>query len=623
MCGLAGYLDLAGRRRPSREVLAHMTATLAHRGPDSDGYLVDRSLGIGFRRLAIIDLVTGDQPIANEDSSVVLFCNGEIFNHEALRANLLASGHRFRTSTDVEVIVHLYEELGTDLLGRLNGQFGFAIHDRRRNRLVLARDLAGIVPMYYTLTGGLLVFGSEIKALLRHPAVPRQVDLRGLDQVLSLPGLVSPRTMFEGISSLPAGHLLIAEDGKPRVERYWDLDYPLEEERDDGEGVEVDAHLYGLEQALRGAVDLRQRAEVPYGCYLSGGLDSSLIIALASSLDTEAPLASFSAVLANETLSERAHQRLAARALGTSHTEIPIGPGDLVAGLRKAVYHSECPLKESYNVASIRLSAAVHERGLKFVLTGEGADELFGGYVGYKFDRMRAASRRRGRPLSADDRLRARLWGNPDLAYGRSQAELEATKRTLYSRKVEAELGPFDYVEHLALDHDRLKDRHILHQRSYLDFKLRLPDHLLGDHGDRMALANSVEARYPFLDPQVIECARAMPPELKLRGFDEKYAVKRIAEHHVPARIVEREKFAFQAHASPDLLGLDAPWLHDLLSSARIAREGYFDPGEVGRLRDRYLDGSTELELIAEDDLLMVVITFGILLETFDLPHLG
>jgi asparagine synthase (glutamine-hydrolysing) len=618
MCGIAGCLDLADRQRATRAVAERMSSALAHRGPDSDGYLVERELAIGFRRLAILDLVTGDQPITGEDSTVAAFCNGEIFNHEKLRAKLAAAGHRFRTRSDTEVLVHLYEDLGTNLLDELNGQFALAIYDRVRRRLLLARDHVGIAPLFYTIANGQLVFGSEIKAILRHPAVSREVDLRGLDQVISLPGLVSPRTMFTGIHSLPAGHFLLAESGRIHVSKYWDLDYPPDGEY---EQISAEEHLCALDRALTDAVGMRMRADVPYGCYLSGGLDSSLIASLASSLASGSALATFSAVLSS-TLSEVPHQRFMARTLGAAHTEVPVGPETLLSGLPRAVYHSECPLKESYNVASIELSAAVRDAALKFVLSGEGADELFAGYVGYKFDRMRASAPACGRALTTEERSCARLSSNTALLYGRREAELTAVKRALYSPAAASQLADHDYRDDLALDRDLLTGRHILHQRSYLDFKLRLADHLLGDHGDRMALANSVEARYPFLDRDVIECARRMPPELKLNGYQEKYAVKQVAEDRVPARIIEREKFAFQANGSPDLLRLDAAWLNDLLSPARARRDGFFAPDAAERLRNEYLNRDIELLLIAQDDVLMVMITFGLFLEAFDLPFL-
>jgi asparagine synthase (glutamine-hydrolysing) len=617
MCGIAGYADLHERDRPDPRVLTRMADTLAHRGPDSRGTHLSGHVGVEVLRLSIVDLATGDQPIANETGDVVVCCNGEIFNHEALRAELRAAGHRFRTASDVEVLVHLYEELGTELVHRLNGQFSFVLHDLRRRRLVLVRDHVGITPLHYTVTGGLLVFGSEIKALLAHPNVRREVDLTGLDQVLVLPGLVSPRTMFAGIASLPPGHMLVAEDGRVRVERYWDLDYPRSDEDRPTTDSTVDEqeHVARLAAALRGAVELRMRADVPHAFYLSGGLDSSLVAAMAGSLSPERPR-TFAAVFPDERLSERSYQRLMAEKLGAVHTEIPVTPADLLERLPEVVRHCECPLKETYNVASLLLSAAVRRSGAKVVLTGEGADELFAGYIGYRYDQLRAT---RPGPPTGEKRSRTRLWGNPGLAYGRPLTDPIALRSGLYSRDLAARLESFSCLARPPADPDRLAGRHILHQRSYLDFRLRLPDHLLGDHGDRMALANSVETRYPFLDLAVIECARTTPPDLVLRDFEEKYVVKRVADGYLPAEVVEREKFAFQANASPDLLRVGAGWLDDLLSPARIRREGYFDPDTVRALRDRRTDDELGLDLLVEDDPLMVVITFGLFLETFGL----
>jgi asparagine synthase (glutamine-hydrolysing) len=311
-----------------------------------------------------------------------------------------------------------------------------------------------------------------------------------------------------------------------------------------------------------------------------------------------------------------------AEKLGTVHTEVPVTSADLLTSLPDVVRHCECPLKESYNGASLRLSRAVREQGAKVVLTGEGADELFAGYVGYKFDQLRVAREDRSRPLSAEQRLRSRLWGNPHLAYGRDFAGVTRTRQALYSRELAAQLEAFSCLAQPLVDPARLVGRHILHQRSYLDFKLRLADHLLGDHGDRVALANSVETRYPFLDLGVIECAQGMPPDLALRDFEEKYVVKRLADGYLPTEIVNREKFAFQAQTSPDLLRQGGKLIDRYLNPDRIRREGYFNPQTVQALRHRYSDDDFGLDLLVEDDLLMVVITFGIFLETFDLPNL-
>ena len=226
MCGLVGFIDTRSERKPDQELLVRMTDKLVHRGPDSDGYFVDYYVALGFRRLSIIDLESGDQPIYNEDGSVVLMCNGEIFNYLELKKGLIQKGHRFRTKSDVEVLLHLYEEHGIDFLNKINGQFAFVIYDRKNRRLFLARDHFGINPLYYTIVNGLFIFASEIKAILEHPQVSREVDLTGLDQTLSFPGLVSPRTMFKGIQSLKSGHYIVVQNGEISVREYWDLDYP-------------------------------------------------------------------------------------------------------------------------------------------------------------------------------------------------------------------------------------------------------------------------------------------------------------------------------------------------------------------------------------------------------------
>ncbi|MFC7549669.1 asparagine synthase (glutamine-hydrolyzing) [Plantactinospora sp. GCM10030261] len=612
MCGIVGYADLHRRQLPERRVLERMAGALLHRGPDSDGYLIDGHVGMAARRLSIVDLHTGDQPISNEDGTVTVCCNGEIFNHQQLRRELRAAGHVFRTAGDVEVLVHLYEEHGDRLVDRLNGQFSFALYDRRRDRLLLARDQVGITPLHYSVTGGELVFGSEIKALLAHPRVRREVDLGGLDQVLMLPGLVSPRTMFAGIRSLPPGHLIVAEDGRVRVEQYWDLVYPPAETLTETVTLDVADHVARLEHALLQAVDLRMRADVPHAYYLSGGLDSSLIAAVAGKLASDR-LNTYSVTFPDADLTERPFQQLVARTLDARHTEVMVTPQDLAAGLSDAVRHSECPLKESYNVASMRLSAAVRADGAKVVLTGEGADELFAGYLGYKFDKRRR--------VAPDERmLNRRLWGNPRLTYGQGLAHRAGQRAQLYSRDVAARLDTFDCLRGPLVDQRMLAGRHILHQRSYLDFKLRLADHLLGDHGDRVAMANSVETRYPYLDIGVIDVARRTPPDLSLRGFEEKYLLKRLADRYIPEQIINREKFAFHANTSADLIRLAESPLASYLSPARIRREGYFDPDAVQALTRRYADREHDLNVLFEDDVLMVVLTHGLLLEAFGLP---
>jgi asparagine synthase (glutamine-hydrolysing) len=597
-----------------------MTRTIVHRGPDDSGYALYDRAGLGFRRLSIIDLSTGNQPILNEDGTLCLVCNGEIFNYRELREELVAKGHRFRTHSDAEVLLHLYEEMGERLLDRVNGQFAFALYDRMRDSLFLARDHFGVAPLFYAVVGGRFLFGSEIKAILAHPGVERRVDLTGLDQVFSLPGLVSPRTMFEGIESLPPGHCMTVDARGVRSRPYWDLLYPPAGEP--AEARSEESSREETEHCLMQAVLRRLHADVPVGAYLSGGLDSSLVTALMRE-NGAGSIESFSITFANELLDERKHQRLMADQLGCRHHEIDLGLHGIESRLRSVIWHCECPLKESYNTASLALSAAARQHGVPVVLSGEGADELFAGYIGYRYDAFRRA---RGTPAPVTGReaeLRRRLWGDTSVFYENQLAEHEAQRKSLYSPALRELFDEFEFSRHGVVDPERLAGIHPLHQRSYLDVKLRLGDHLVGDHGDRMLLANAVEGRFPFLDVEIADLASRMPPDMKLRGFEEKHILKAVARKYLPKSIVEREKYAFNAPGSPDLLRGGVEWVEQLLSPDTIRRQGYFNPAAVNDLKQVYRQPDFNLAGSSEEDLLMIVLTFGLFLEVFDMPNLG
>lgn len=623
MCGFVGCYTPGRRDAIAAELLDRMTRTLAHRGPDGRNIVLEPSLGLGFCRLAIVDPAGGDQPIRSEDGAVTLVCNGEIYDHAALRDALRRRGHVFRAEVDVEVLVHLYEERGTGFLDRLNGQFALALHDAARNRLLLARDPVGIAPLYYVWRDGTLLFASEIKALLEHPLVSRQIDLTALDQVVTFPGPVSPRSLFADIRSLPPGHLLILEEGEPRVRAYWDLDYPLAADLDPAEAPDYDA----LEAGLSRAVARRLQADVEVGFYLSGGLDSSLIAALVGEHDRNHGLGrrrhAFSIGFPDRQIDERCQQELVAHRLGAQHHTALVDTAQIHARLRQAVWHAEAPLKESYNTCSLALSELVNRNGLKVVLTGEGADELFGGYVGYRLD---ARPRRPAEDFSLEGQLardrRRYLWGDPDFFYERDYAALAELKSALYAPDLAAELESFDCCLEPVVDTTRIAGRHPLHQRSYVDFKLRLADHLLADHGDRVAYAHSVEARYPFLDPEVIEWARTAPPACLVRDGVEKAPLRRIAAGRLPSQIAARQKFGFVAPSSAALLQAGIPWIEDLLSHGRIARAGYFNADTVERLKARHRTPGFALNTTFETDLLMIVLTFEILRDCFDIPPL-
>jgi asparagine synthase (glutamine-hydrolysing) len=618
MCGICGYTDL-NKQQPARiETLEAMADTIIHRGPDSFGYYTNGHTGFGFRRLSIIDLEGGHQPIYNEDKSIVLICNGEIYNYQELRGLLTQKGHSFRTNSDVEVILHLYEDYGTELFNRLNGQFAFALYDEREQKLILGRDHFGINPLYYTVVNDTFIFGSEIKALLAHPLVRAEVDLTGLDQTLSFPGLVSPRTMFKGIESLKSGHYLTVKGRDVSVKEYWDLDYPKE-----GEAVYDRSEKYyaeQLEELITQSVKYRLQADVLVGFYLSGGLDSSLVAALIHKLHPGNKRHSFSITFADKDICESRYQSLVARQVGSIHHEIGFDWVEIADRLSRVIHHCECPLKETYNTASMALSQAAKENGITVVLTGEGADELFAGYLGYRFDRFRSAEQKEySLETVLEDELRKKLWGDKDFYYEKDYFAFREVKEAIYAPDLASALSDFDCFNFELVDKEKIEGRHYTHQRSYVDFKLRIGDHLLADHGDRMALANSVEARYPFLDINLVEAVRFIPPELKINGFVEKYILRKVAENYVPQEVLNREKYAFVAPGSPYLLSQNVEWINDLLSYDRLKRQGYFNPDTIEYLKEQYTEDGFKINTSFESDLLIIALTFGVFLEAFNL----
>jgi asparagine synthase (glutamine-hydrolysing) len=622
MCGFAGYIDLRDERRAEMDVLIRMMKAIAHRGPDSSDHFIEKGTGLGFQRLSIIDLESGDQPLYNEDGSVVLLCNGEIFNYKELKKTLVDKGHRFRSNTDVEVLLHLYEEEGAGFLNKLNGQFAFVIYDRKTGSLMLARDHFGINPLYYTQADGLFIFASEIKAILEHPAVHKEVDLLGLDQLLSFPGLVSPRTMFKGIESLKSGHYILIEKADLKLVEYWDLDYPNAGELPYAQPEQY--YVERLKELFANSVRRRLQADVPVGFYLSGGLDSSLIAAMIKRVSPGVKRHSFSVIFDDKEINEAKYQRLMANHVNSEHHEILFDWTSVAERLSQAVYHSESPLKETYNTASLALSKAAREAGISVVLNGEGADELFAGYVGYRFDQFRAARERRDDfETIMEDEMRERLWGDADLYYEKDQYAFKEVKAALYSSEVNRALAEADGPDFELVNKSRVCGRHFVHQRSYLDFKIRLAGHLIADHGDRMAMAHSVEARYPFLDIELVEFSREIPPELKLNLFTEKYVLKKVADGLLPREITRREKFAFVTSGSPHLLRQGVEWVNDVLSFERVKRQGYFNPDAVEALKAQYTQPDFKLGIPVEDDFLTFILTFGLLLQLFDLPDIN
>jgi asparagine synthase (glutamine-hydrolysing) len=626
MCGICGIFDLKHKNRVESDAdIKRMTSVLFHRGPDSKAHYVHGNLAFGFSRLSIIDVEGGMQPMINEDGSCSVVCNGEIFNYIELREELIKKikkGHRLKTRSDVEVLIHLYEEKGTDFLNQLNGQFAFAIFDLKKQQLFCAGDHFGVIPFFYTITDDFFIFGSEIKAILEHPRVKKTVDCVGLDQVFSFPGLISPRTMFKHIRSLENGHYLVVKDSVNIEDvEYWDLVYPEKDKIDYDKDEKY--YIEQLEHLIYESVRLRLRADVPVGLYISGGLDSSIVAAMTHKLTNHNRRNSFAIDFLEKETSESKYQRIMSTFINSAHREILFRFTDISERLPKTIYHSECALKETYNTASLALSESVRAQDIKVILTGEGADEFFAGYVGYRFDKLRQMQTKQVAPDTPfEDEIRRRLWGDENFFYEKNQYAFKQVKKELYSEQVNENFEAIDCLNHYIVKKERLKNRHILHKRSYLDYKLHLADHLISDHGDRMAMANSVAVRYPFLDEDLVEFAAVIPPELKLKDFEEKYILKRMASDLLPEEIVKREKFGFVAPGSPYLLKRDIEYINDLLSYERIKRQGFFNPNTVVELKKQYTQDGFSINVPFDGDLLIIVITFGIFLEKFQMTDL-
>lgn len=617
MCGICGFIRFnKGVSDNDTGIIQRMNARLVHRGPDAQDTLLFDNVALGFSRLSIIGVENGMQPITNEDGTLLLICNGEVFNYIELRQELKRKGHTFSTHSDVEVILHMYEEYGTGFLNQLNGQFAFALYDKKKKQLFCARDHMGIVPFFYTFVDHTFIFGSEIKAILEHPQVIREIDMVGLDQVFTFAGLISPRTMFKNISSLENGHyLVITDDGKIIKKEYWDLVYP---EGDIPDDKPEEYYIDRLEELFHRSVDLRLRTEVPFGIYLSGGLDSSLIAMKVNQLIPADRKEAFSIDFIDSGLSESVYQRLVANQSNSSLNQKVFFYDDISERLQRVVYHCECPVKETYNTASLSLSESVRSKGIKVILSGEGADEFFAGYVGFRFDKMRAMNVGSNIASPQEEKLRQKLWGDSNFFYERNFLEFDTVKKGLYSAAVNASFEEVNCLNHFIIDESKIRNRNVLNKRSYIDYKLRLVDHLVSDHGDRMALANSVEVRYPFLDKDLAEFSTSVPSALKLKDFTEKYIIKKLAARNaVPEAVVEREKFGFVAPGSPYLIQKDVAYVNDILSYDLIKKQGYFNPTKIEQLKKTYQQNGFTINVPFESDLLITVITLGILLEKY------
>jgi asparagine synthase (glutamine-hydrolysing) len=614
MCGIAGFFGPSLDRDTDHATLSAMIHTLAHRGPDGYGYLVEDGVGLAHARLSIIDLSTGDQPIHNPARSVWTVFNGEIFNYVELRAELEREGRRFYTQSDTEVIVHLYDRDGDRFVEHLNGQFAIAIWDNARRRLVLARDRAGIRPMYLSRARGRLWFGSEVKALQAALPERTRLDPRGLVQALNLWAPLDPDTVFEGVQTLPPGHLLSIEaSGRETLTRYWDWHFPVREAGESFAAYDsIDDAARDLRELLIDAVRLQLRADVPVGAYLSGGLDSSGLVALIRGF-TDTPVRTFSVAFADAEFDESEHQQAMVRHLKTDHTTLRCTRADIGRLFPDLIRHTETPILRTGPLPLMMLARAVRESGYKVVLTGEGADEVFGGY-----DLFKEAKVRRFWARQPDSRFRPLLLrklygylGNSPVAndafaqqfFGAGREHLHrvvfahaprfaTARRTMafLSAEMKAAVGPFDALDFVE---SRLPPEVAkfgpLGRDQYVEAKTLLAGYLLSSQGDRVGMAHSIEGRVPYLDHRVIEFANRLPERFKIQGLTEKAVLRRALAGLLPDEILHRTKQPYRAPDSASFFvdGQPLDYVTDLLSADSIRRAGYFEPGAVAKLFDK------------------------------------
>lgn len=611
MCGICGIYNLKSRERIEKGLVEKMLDTIRHRGPDGSQTLVLDQIALGFNRLSFLDLDGGMQPISNEDKTISMICNGEIYNFQELRDELTAKGHVFSTKTDVEAALHLYEECGLDFPKRLNGQFAIAIYDEKNGQLLLVRDHMGIAPLFYTVAEGRLIFASEIKAILECPGVPRKLNLQAVDQLMNYPGIVSPVTFFEGIYSLECGHMLrVLPDREPENTEYWDLIYEAEEEEDLGE----EYYAERLRELLKEAISRRLVADVPIGFYISGGLDSSVVACYIGKYLLNSYY-SFSAEIDSGDLNEAQYQKIIREYVHSSHYSTRVAEEEIWENLPEVIYHAEAAVKESYDVAAYLLSGLVRQSPAKAVLTGQGSDEFFYGYAGYMVDQFRRMQQGQMSPEELE--VNERLWGDPYFRYERIHPEIGKIHRQIYSRDVRAEYDSFSAWAHSPINVERVRGLSSQKRRSYIDWKLRLSDHLLGEHGDRMFFSHSVEGRHPFLDVELLSFVSRIPDKYKLKGTNEKYILKKASEGIVPEAILKRKKFPFQAPGMSAMIKRSGGG--EFLSDSLIRKYGIFDADYVRRMKEVYSRPDFRLMGAYEIDYLMIVMTVTMLCERFHL----
>ena len=604
MCGVAGIYNLSEDVKPDSDLLNQMISALQHRGPDSKGFYIDDNIGLAHSRLSIIGLASGKQPIHNASKTVWVVFNGEIYNYIELRNDLIKKGYRFYTDTDTEVIVHLYDEYGEDFVSYLNGQFAIALWDNVEKVLILTRDRVGITPLFYMQNNNKLYFASEIKSIFAAHPMSSELNLNALDQLFTFWSTITPNTIFKDVYEVSPGQIITIKNGDIKKRIYWDWVYP---ENNHFNTSSVDVIAENISELLIDATKIRLRAYVPVGAYLSGGLDSSILISIIKN-HTNTSLRTFSIEFDDKGLDESKYQQELIKHLETEHSKIRCSDTDIADNFQKAIWHTELPILRSAPVPMSLLSNLVHSSGYKVVLTGEGADEVFGGYDIFKETKIRQFwAKNRNSNFRAV--LLKKLYPYLDVSPGKAQSYLESffgqgldtpelsyfshmprwdttsKIKNFYSANVKDKLnGDAIEIFNSTLP-EKFSCLHPFTKAQYIESKTLMAGYLLSSQGDRMLMMNSVEGRFPFLDHRLIEYVNTLHPKYKMKGLNEKYILKKAMGDQIPENILKRYK---QPYRAPDIASFTGKnqreYVNDLMGQTKIRNNDYFDYKKVNLL---------------------------------------
>ncbi|MEO9144887.1 MAG: asparagine synthase (glutamine-hydrolyzing) [Ginsengibacter sp.] len=607
MCGIAGIYNYHSSEEPSMELnIQKMLSVIHHRGPDESGMYLSKKAGIGSARLSIIDIDSGQQPLCDESENYWIVYNGEIFNHEELRKDLEKKGVRFKTNCDTEVVVQMYAMYGANCVLQFNGQFAFCIWNKKEEEMFLARDRVGIRPLYYWAQDHSFAFCSEIKGLFTLDRVNRAISTESLAQIFTFWTTISPNTPFEKIYELPPGHQMLVKESEIQIKKYWSLDFPEEGKGYSGSLADATEELGNL---LKDAVKIRLRADVPVAAYLSGGLDSSVTTSLINEINPGI-LNTFSIGFKDKEFDETTYQKEASKYFNTNHTAFECTSEEIAEQFQNTVWHTEFPILRTSPTPMMMLSKKVRERNIKVVVTGEGADEFLAGYNIFKEAKVRRFWAREPNSVIRP-KLLSRLYpylpmmkeANNTMAlkmfFGYKLTETEnplyshllrwhntSRIKNFFSDDVTAKLNGYNPLKDL---HSKLPDNFMnwseLGRSQYLEATVFMSGYLLSSQGDRMAMANSVEGRYPFLDHRIIEFCNRLPDHFKLNCLNEKFLLKKISAGKIPASITKRSKQPYRAPIATTFFNAGAPaYISDILSSSCLQTYGIFHPQKVNLL---------------------------------------